>query len=311
MTKSEYIEHKELLASLPIFYQPWYLDLFDHNWDLVSLEAENEQWIFPYFSFQKWGFKLCRPPALTPYYGPIKLANESQAIWAENVVMSPSIEASFKKFSTEFSMQVICPYYTYSVPQWGSATKLLSRVTHTLDLNENLETLLANMNRMRRKNINKAERELVIVADEFDVESYFEWINKTFEKRGSKQLLSKAFLKQYVRTLAEHGAAILHTAYDLLGNKVAMSLIVIDNRSAYSILGANNPQLKHSAATTMLLWKSIQVAKAKGCTIFDFEGSSIPEIANFFKQFGATRREYEALEITNSLSWKIKKSIFG
>ena len=43
---------------------------------------------------------------------------------------------------------------------------------------------------------------------------------------------------------------------------------------------------------TLVLWDAIHEAKNRGSKIFDFEGSMIPTIAEFFRSFGAVQTPY-------------------
>lgn len=299
MTKQEYIADTQMLEKLPVFYQPWYFDLFGTDWD-VKLFNDDNSYIFPYFKEVKKSFKLSRPQAFMPYYGPFKLEKESP------------LEKYLKNWSKNFDFILLSPHFSINTTDFKSiGFKEYSRVTHLLDLSLAEEDLLKNMDYMRRKNIKKATKELIVKENDFEVEQYFDWINKTFSKRNDKQPHSLSFFKKYVETVLANNSALVYTIYNQEGTPLSMSLILFDKNCAYSILGANNGEIKHSAATTALLWEGIKAAKNMGCTHFDFEGSKVPEIANFFSKFGAQRIDFSAWTKTNSVLWKIKLKLLG
>src|SRR5260370_7073664 len=67
--------------------------------------------------------------------------------------------------------------------------------------------------------------------------------------------------------------------------------IIWDDRSAYYLMGAADPELRNSGATSLLLWEAIQFA-ATVTRSFDFEGSMIESIERFFRAFGAKQKPY-------------------
>ena len=67
------------------------------------------------------------------------------------------------------------------------------------------------------------------------------------------------------------------------------------NGTAYYLAGAQLPGQPDEGAMYRLLWEAILNAQRKGCTIFDFEGSMIPGVARFFRQFGSTPVPYFSL----------------
>ena len=76
---------------------------------------------------------------------------------------------------------------------------------------------------------------------------------------------------------------------------VGAIFIIADDLNAYYLGGGydhNNPQSAH--AVSYLIWESIKWAKSQAIKNFDFEGSEIEGIAEFFRKFGAEKTEYLA-----------------
>ena len=69
----------------------------------------------------------------------------------------------------------------------------------------------------------------------------------------------------------------------------------------YYIAGGYNNFDKKGEAMSFLLWRGILLAKEKNLT-FDFEGSMVPGIAEFFRSFGSEASRYYQVE-------KVKPSI--
>lgn len=73
---------------------------------------------------------------------------------------------------------------------------------------------------------------------------------------------------------------------------VACGYFMFDADCCYYLAGAVHPDFRSSGAMSLLMFQVMEYAKSRGCSIFDFEGSSIPSVARFFEGFGAQRIAY-------------------
>ena len=71
----------------------------------------------------------------------------------------------------------------------------------------------------------------------------------------------------------------------------AAGFFVWDRNTMYYIAGGNDDSDKKGEAMSFLLWNGILLAKEKNLT-FDFEGSMVPGIAEFFRSFGSEASTY-------------------
>ncbi|HRP90351.1 MAG TPA: GNAT family N-acetyltransferase [Edaphocola sp.] len=307
MEKTAYRNNKELWMQMPIFYQPWYLDIYGEDWELLVFEEQKDvYWFFPYFKERKLVVEIVRPPLQTPYFGPYCLSFDTFG----PKTMSEDVVQFFLNRLKETEYLYFAPFWNINFEICLSQKfKPIARVTHILDLSLEEEALLANMNTMRRRNIRKAEKELLIRQEIFEIETYFEWMMATYKRQNMEYPYGLNFLKKYIATILKNNAAFTFTIFNQEEQPLAMSVVLKDNASAYYIMGANNPDVKHSAAAAAIMWEGIKAAKKYGCKSFDFEGSSVPEIANFYSKFGARKIEYFGWERTTSLLWQIKKRI--
>ncbi|MCB0659076.1 MAG: GNAT family N-acetyltransferase, partial [Saprospiraceae bacterium] len=78
-------------------------------------------------------------------------------------------------------------------------------------------------------------------------------------------------------------------ALDDQGRTVAGALFVADERYVYYLLGFRDESLSNNQGNTLLLWHGIEWA-LKTNRYFDFEGSSIPGVAHYFRRFGGEQR---------------------
>jgi len=55
--------------------------------------------------------------------------------------------------------------------------------------------------------------------------------------------------------------------------------------------GGGNPSLRNSGAHSLILWEAIRYV-ADYAETFDFEGSMLPGVERFFREFGAIQTPY-------------------
>src|SRR5690606_19025433 len=126
---------QRLLNRLPVFYQPWYLDIAGIEWD-VWMEVEGDYiCIFPFYKEKKWIFSFTRAQApIMPYYGPIILSEKNETIEPISpITIQKLLSRCLKGIPTFSSIHITpTPFHQYPYEKYGFESKL--RVTHLLDL---------------------------------------------------------------------------------------------------------------------------------------------------------------------------------
>lgn len=100
------------------------------------------------------------------------------------------------------------------------------------------------------------------------------------------------------------GNLIVRRVTDTNGKLLASALLPTDKRRLYNILNSTVPEGKKAEANYFLLsqlWKEFE----ESGLVFDFEGSDIPGVREFYRKFGATHQPYYRLGF-NRLPWPVK-----
>ena len=102
--------------------------------------------------------------------------------------------------------------------------------------------------------------------------------------------------------LEKGGKALARKVTDASGNTLATLLLLKDERRLYNIMNSTTPEGRSTEANYFLLsevWKEFQHSDL----VFDFEGSDIEGIRNFYRKFGATDQPYRRLHFNNLPAW--------
>jgi hypothetical protein len=87
------------------------------------------------------------------------------------------------------------------------------------------------------------------------------------------------------------------------GSLLAIALLPADNKRIYNVMNSTLPDGKSSEANYYLLSRLWMEFEGTGM-IFDFEGSDIPGVKEFYRKFGGVNQPYQKLHF-NRLPWPV------
>ena len=148
----------------------------------------------------------------------------------------------------------------------------------------NLEELYTSFNKTAKKNIKSAKNK-VNISNVVNLEHLLSCLDKTFAVQNRRNPMNKSLIKRIVETCQTNERGYYSEAVDSEGNIHSCAYFVYDKEICYYLLGATDSKYRTSGAQSLVIWDGIQFA-AKHSKIFDFEGSMVEGIENFFRQFG-------------------------
>ena len=310
--KSEKEKYEELCKTektIPIFSQPWWLDTVvgENNWDVLLYEKGGDIFAsWPVVIEEKLTFKILTTPQLTPnlglrFYYPDQQKSATKRDFEREIIFSlvkklPKFAWFKQSFHYDFTNWQ--PFFWLGFKQTTLYTYVISNVS---DLGMVYNNFMGNV----KRNIKKAKKQLTIEKLD-DVELFYKLYNKTFSRQNMSTPYSYELIKKIYTICKEKKNGEMLMAVDDNGQVHAVNYFVWDNISLYYLLGAGDPQLRNSGASSLLMWEGIQIA-SKTNKIFDFEGSMVQPIARFFSAFGGELIPYFKIEKINSPVIKFKR----
>jgi len=299
-SKQDYISRVTSDPNIPVFYQPWWLDILagEDGWDAaVSYQNERITAIWPYTINRRLGQKVSLPLPLTPFLGPHFYYPENQHKIAtrygflEKSLNELVLQIQKEKFKL-FSQYTAPNFYGGVILRWHNfSQEAMSRfVIHTLnDLDLTWQNFKSN-NRNKIKKFNKTGS----IIESYQPEILYELINASFNRSQQNPGYSKSMFLKITEQLNEKEKVKIYFAVDEHEKKVAGILIVISQGRAYLI--STGMAEKQNGAVNALIWYGIQMA-GKWVSKFDFCGSVIPDIYQFFLGFGGQLEPYYHLRV--------------
>jgi hypothetical protein len=155
----------------------------------------------------------------------------------------------------------------------------------------------------------------VLVKTIDDIEILLVLIDKTFSIQNRKNPLSKDLIRNIYNASKDNKACKLLYAVDENDQVYSGVLFIYDKNVCYYFLAGTEPKCRISGTNSLLIWEGIKFASTVSKS-FDFEGSMIEGIENYFKQFGGTlivyyqiRKQNLVLELFELLKPGIKSLI--
>jgi lipid II:glycine glycyltransferase (peptidoglycan interpeptide bridge formation enzyme) len=173
--------------------------------------------------------------------------------------------------------------------------------TWVLDITPGENTLLYDMIRSCRYNINLAKKSGILVSKgtSQDMLDNFYSLYTVTGKRHGITFRSQQYFKTLIEALGNKNASIYNASLEKNGisTLLAAGILVFSGKKAIYMFGSSGNEYRNLKAPYLLVWQMILDAKVKGCTDFDFFGIAPTDnpnhpwsgITSFKKQFGGQK----------------------
>jgi hypothetical protein len=246
--------------------------------------------VFLLYAYTRLGTTFYIDPLFAPHCG-LHMAIESEKKYGAQTDEKRIIRAIAEYFRTEHKRAVV----EFSLPQTikdvqpflQSGFTASPKYTFVLDLTSDTEHLLSEMSTERRKNIRQGMKENFEITWNSDPEVVRQLIGETLTRAGVAW--NKSVLERLLHL--DNGVAY-HVVLRQNGIPMAAALAGFDKKTAYYLGGGHQKGIENNVAGTYALWLLIAEAQRRGLTAFNFLGSSIPSIEQYFRGFGAELTPY-------------------
>ena len=295
-------------ADIPLFAQAWWLDTAcPEAWTVLTV-PDTPDWTAVEAGHAA---PLAAMPIHTPYGDTVRnaLFTQHTAIW-----LSPDNQTKEHKILTDLATALSRYRYVYlqfptqqrqTLPFYWRNLDLGVRYSYRLEhLREWRETgdpeavetaLRAGMGRDSRRRLHLAETYGITVKP-CSASDFCRLYQQTFAARGRRIADTETVcLTQLIEAACQRRQGLLWGGYTPDGELLSAAFVAWQGDTAYYVAGGSlRRKPPHAHAQTLVLFKAI--AHCAGfCDIFDFEGSMVEGIAQFFQGFGATPHPYITL----------------
>ncbi|MFI5134420.1 MAG: GNAT family N-acetyltransferase [Chitinophagales bacterium] len=305
---SDYYRH-HVLDDAPLFHLPWWLDaVCDNNWDVAIFKREDQ--LVAYYIYathrNRFGFHLIMPE-LTQFLGPnyrlnatnIREINNEEMEILETLLSQLPKSASFES-RWHFTFQNWLPFYWQGFRQ-------CTRYTYVLEDISNPDSLRQNFSEKIQREISKAEKKFML-EESNDVIKFYQLLEKNFAGKKMKMPFQKSLVNKIFSAAQLNHAGKIFLAVDDLKKVAAGIFVVWDATTAYYIIGGKDDDFGNSGAMSLLFWSAFNELKDR-VKSFDFEGSMLRGVENYFRSFGAEQKGFFEITKINSPILKIRATV--
>jgi hypothetical protein len=281
--------HYKLLVdqSGSIFNTPEWLENFQDKVQIFGIFDDDGQLFggFHIYFDRLFLFRHVKVPPFTPNCG----------LFFTNIAKNKSKKISFEKnimtvFANFFSdhitgiITVGFPSHINDMqPFYWKNFKVIPNYTYQIDLRQEEEEIFGAFSPERRNDIKKALKDNLTTVEVTDYSIIKELVIKTFERQKNSIPLDilERILFRFSNTSNSFAIAIKKD-----DKVIAGIFCVFDQKNIFYLLGGYDSSNRHSGAGALAIWEAIKKGKESGACVFDFEGSMIPQVEKFFRDFG-------------------------
>ena len=277
--------------SIAIFSRDWWLDaVCGDDWEVLLSEKNGKIYAaMPLYIPCKRVISMPYAQTMGIWFAPESEGTKYASLLAERqAICKDFIEklASYRSFLQNFSHE-----FTDWLPFYWEGYSQTTRYTYILHDIKNFDKIWSEMDQRKRWNIKKAEKVNIIVQSGVPIEDFLAVQASTFERQNKKNKSSEAVLKHLITVARKRKQGEIFGGYDENGQLHAAVFIVWQNSCAYCIAAGGDSALRSSGAHSLVIWEAIQFV-SQFTDKFDFEGSMIPGVERFFREFGAVQTPY-------------------
>lgn len=283
-----------------VFNQPEWIKLYGSAATVCGIFNLNNELIgaFNVFKASKFGINYCIVPPYSPSNGLFFLnpaSNNANKITFEKEVHQ-LIANYFIKINALLKISAF-PVFTVDmqVYYWKNF-KVIPNYTYQLNLKGTTEELFDNLTTEKRKSIRKAEKDNLEIKLCNDYNIVKQLVLKTFDRKNKS--VSQSYLDKILFQFSNSTNSFAFVAYQ--NNKPsACTFHIFHNQTSYYLFGGYDDNNRHHGAGVSCMWRAINYAKNNGILIFDFEGSMLPEVEKYFREFGGQIIPYFTINKAN------------
>ncbi|MFI5151809.1 MAG: GNAT family N-acetyltransferase [Chitinophagales bacterium] len=271
-----------------IYAYSFYLDKMARHWDALILG--DYEFIMPLVWNRKWGLRYLYQPPFTQQLG----------IFSRQFISSETVDQFLETLTLHFRFAEI--NLNHGNPE---SNRMSKRANYILNLNRSYEEISKEYKQDLHKNLRHAAQFDLNYSDRFDLRYALGTFKETYQERTPQiksnhyrrfellcsELISREMI--LLRSVTIHDEDILATA------------ILLKNRNRFYLIQSTVTTSGRTKGANHFLLDRIIREFAGQELILDFEGSDIPGIAHFYKNFASMDEPYFFYRL-NQLPWPFK-----
>jgi hypothetical protein len=266
-----------------VYAYSWFLDIVADEWNAL-VENDYER-VFPLVMRRKWRISYIYQPFFTQQLG----------LFSRTILTTDILTGFLNSIPHEYK-RVELNLNTHNKAD-GKMFPVVPQLNHELDLISSYEHLAATYSTNLKRNLKKAAEAHLKVVKNLQPEGIIELFRMNrgkdiFHLKGTHYLT----LKRLMYTSIFKGKGHVWGVTDKDNHLCAGAFFIQSNRKVIFLFSGLDEGGKKAGAMPFLIDSYLREHSHKNLT-FDFDGSNDPDLARFYKSFGAKECHYQRLII--------------
>ncbi|MBQ7984942.1 MAG: GNAT family N-acetyltransferase [Bacteroidales bacterium] len=282
--------------SIPVFLTYNWLDCVNAgNWDVLLYEKDGIiTGAMPYRVHKKYGMKTIMPPVFTPYCG-IYVNYRNCTTPHRRYTLENSVCSYFAQKLASMHLQAcfypLQPQNMFSSEFFRQGFSCNVRYTYAANISD-MEKCYGGFTSMMKTHIKKAQKTLSVKEYDGSLKEIYNILCQTYANQKVSVPFSLKDLENITAFARTYNQGRWFAAVDDEENIHAVLFLLWDNDTAYSLINATNYRFASSNAGALIVFKAMQYAHSQQLKRFDFEGSMLKGVENFYIHFNSLRTPY-------------------
>lgn len=259
-----------------------YLDHMSEHWDALVLG--DYEVVMPLTWNRKWGISYLYQPHLSAEGG----------VFQQEPVTAETLKAFLEAVPGKFWFWEFALNAENLLPDTGFP--LYPRANFLLPMQATYKELSAAYNNNLKRNLRKGQEAGLTYIKNVPVTTVLDLADQKLAGITPLRLHHYQRFIDLFRHLEGDNMAVTRGVADKEGRLLASGVFLFSHTKAYYLIGGNHPEGRDTGASHLLLDQFINEHAGSGLT-FDFEGSDIPSLAQFYRSFGAYEQPYAAIKL--------------
>ncbi len=281
--------------TMPYGYS-WYLDAVCEQWDAIILN--DYEAILPLPFVKKMGLRLYIQPLFCQQLGPFSEQPLSEEQFIEILNHLPK---NALRLNLNFSAGI-------TIPEKFNDLNPTPRINQIIDLNLSLESIKNNYHRIAKRDLKSYSSNFSTLEKVENISEVIEFYQEQLESKVQLKAKGYQTALNLFKSAQANKAGYFYRFKNVQTNQwVSKGMVIHDKNRVINLFSATNRSEPGANRKNIdLLIEKFQSNKQ----VFDFEGSSLPGVNQFFNSFGPQKTTYYSIDKINPLL-KLIYSIFA
>jgi hypothetical protein len=283
-----------------VFHKSWWLEATGSGFEILGCWNQEGDLCagIPLPRKRRNALTLCHSPALTPYLGPVFDLSQADCPREALHLMRSQGESLARAIH---GFDSFCQIAGTEAPDFQgflwAGFQIEIGYTFRFSTGTTSEQALQDAARTHRQKLKPNRNEGVVVERGTDISALLELNKLTFSRQGRSIPYPETLVHSLAGAAFAHESGAVYVARAPGGKPLSSIFVVHDSRASYQIVSGIDWNEHNVGAGYLATWHAIRDALDSG-RAFDFEGSRIRGVEQYYRRWGAPARP----------TWKIRKA---